>query len=144
MYHISIHLIQTVLSVYDGLLEAGNKVKACVIVMLNGFQYLGKDPHRAAGEQVSECGDEACGTFNWQGENCHHGQFLHCYWPAPWTKWDGSSLPLRKIRHLHSRCTPQWCWRMIRRQGHNKRENRRLLCTTTNQNYFKVRQASAG
>jgi hypothetical protein len=45
--------------------------------MLNGFQSLGKYPHWLAGVRFGECGDEACGTLCWQGEQCHHGKFLH-------------------------------------------------------------------
>jgi hypothetical protein len=114
---------------------------------VNSFVYLGKNPHRAAGER--ERGDEACGTLRWQGEKCHHGQFLYftvigkqvakkTSLAGTMSKVSRSSLPLRKISHLHIHTTVL----MNDERGHNKEKTGAYCALQPNQRYDKVCQAS--
>lgn len=113
MYPISVHPIKAVVSVYSDLLGVGYTVRECIFVHAEQLSISGKRfTSSSRWASVRECGDEAL----WNLTLARGHMSLHCHWrtsclqrkqlrSAPWTKWDGSSLPLRKISHLHSRCT---------------------------------------
>lgn len=132
MLPLSVHRIKAVLSVDSGLLGIGYTVS--VIVHAEWLSISGKIStlgsrheclrmwwwgllHLTLAREAMSPRRIASLHFNWRTSCLQRKQV----WPAPWTKWVGSSLPLHKIRQL-----PNCCGLTVWKNDKTQRQNRRL------------------